>query len=228
MGQTRVVAHRGYWKAEGSCQNSIKSLEMAAEVGAYASEVDTWLTKDGKVVVNHDSSFKGVKMMSSDTEDILKVVLDNGEKLPTLEQYLERADELGIRLIVEIKSKDEIEAPRKIAEIIKQYNMADKVDVIVWTTLTGNEMIRLLPNTPVHYLSGTISPKKLKRLGYSGFSYNKTVLRVKKNWIKQAKKIGLKSNVWTVNSEDEMKYFIEQGVDFITTDEPQVLNQILQ
>ena len=35
---TKVIAHRGYWKTEGSAQNSIRSLERASEIGAYGSE----------------------------------------------------------------------------------------------------------------------------------------------------------------------------------------------
>ena len=31
---TEVVAHRGYWKAEGSAQNSVASLKKAIEIGA--------------------------------------------------------------------------------------------------------------------------------------------------------------------------------------------------
>ena len=29
---TKVIAHRGYWKTEGSAQNSIRSLERASEI----------------------------------------------------------------------------------------------------------------------------------------------------------------------------------------------------
>ena len=35
--QTKVIAHRGYWKCEGSAQNSIASLTKAAEAKVYGS-----------------------------------------------------------------------------------------------------------------------------------------------------------------------------------------------
>ena len=38
---------------------------------------------------------------------------------------------------------------------------------------------------------------------------------------------GLEVNVWTVDTEEEMRYFIAQGVDFITTNEPELLRRIL-
>ena len=55
--QTQVIAHRGFWKTEGSAQNSITALEKAAEEKLYGSEFDVQVTLDGKLIVNHDSKF---------------------------------------------------------------------------------------------------------------------------------------------------------------------------
>ena len=56
---TEVVAHRGYWKAEGSAQNSVASLKKAIEIGARGSECDVYITTDGVVVVHHDPTIDG-------------------------------------------------------------------------------------------------------------------------------------------------------------------------
>ena len=58
--QTQVIAHRGFWKAEGSAQNSIAGLKKAAEAKVYGSEFDVQLTADGVVVVNHDDAINGL------------------------------------------------------------------------------------------------------------------------------------------------------------------------
>ena len=52
--QTRVIAHRGFWKTQGSAQNSITSLLKADSIGCYGSEFDVWLTKDNGLVVSHE------------------------------------------------------------------------------------------------------------------------------------------------------------------------------
>ena len=49
---TKTVAHRGYWKCEGSAENSLTSLQKAHDVGCWGSELDIWLTSDGGLVVN--------------------------------------------------------------------------------------------------------------------------------------------------------------------------------
>ena len=56
--QTKAIAHRGFWKTPGSSQNSITSLLKADSIGCYGSEFDVWLTKDSKLVVNHDPVYK--------------------------------------------------------------------------------------------------------------------------------------------------------------------------
>ena len=42
---TKIVAHRGYWTAPGSAQNSIRSLVKADSVGADASEFDVYIIR---------------------------------------------------------------------------------------------------------------------------------------------------------------------------------------
>ena len=54
--QTQIIAHRGFWKTDGSAQNSITALEKAAEAKLYGSEFDVLMTVDGTIVVNHDNS----------------------------------------------------------------------------------------------------------------------------------------------------------------------------
>ena len=49
----KVIAHRGYWKTEGSAQNSIRSLELANEINAFGSEFDVHLTSDDVLIIIH-------------------------------------------------------------------------------------------------------------------------------------------------------------------------------
>ena len=56
--QTKVIAHRGFWKTPGSSQNSISSLLKADSIGCYGSEFDVWIAKDNKLVVNLIETFE--------------------------------------------------------------------------------------------------------------------------------------------------------------------------
>ena len=78
--QPKVIAHRGYWTAPESAQNSIASFTKADAVGVFGSEIDVWLTADDKLIVNHDRIYKGtdVNMEKATAKEITAIVLPNG------------------------------------------------------------------------------------------------------------------------------------------------------
>ena len=51
-----LSAHRGYWTAPESAQNSLASFTKADAVGVYGSEINVWLTADNKPIVAHCSA----------------------------------------------------------------------------------------------------------------------------------------------------------------------------
>ena len=92
--QTRVIAHRGFWKTQGSAQNSITSLLKADSIGCYGSEFDVWLTKDNGLVVSHDGIIQGHKVEESTLKELTGLWLANGECVPSLKELLETAEVL--------------------------------------------------------------------------------------------------------------------------------------
>ena len=84
--QPKVIAHRGYWTAPGSAQNSLSSFAKADSVGVYGSEIDVWLTADDRLIVNHDRVYKGtdIDMEKATAREIMQIVLPNGtENIPS-------------------------------------------------------------------------------------------------------------------------------------------------
>ena len=65
-------------------------------------------------------------------------------------------------------------------------------------------------------------------MGCTGIDYPFAKLKKKKNWIKQAQKLGLTVNVWTVNKDQDIRWCIQNGVDIITTDDPQLVKNIIK
>lgn len=89
--QTQVIAHRGFWKTEGSAQNSVTALKKAAEAKVYGSEFDVQMTADNVLVVNHDDKIEGHVIAETPYEELQFLKLKNGETLPTLDDYLNAA-----------------------------------------------------------------------------------------------------------------------------------------
>ena len=231
--KTQVIAHRGFWKTAGSAQNSIAALVKADSIDCYGSEFDVWLTTDNQLVVNHDDTFKGVTMQDATAKVCTAVQLDNGQQLPTLQQYMEKARQLKTRIILELKAhktpEQETRAVEGIVKMIKNMGLEDRTEYITFSRHATKEFIRLAPKgTPVYYLEGDIAPKELKEWGCAGPDYYFSVFKKHPEWIKASHDLGMKVNAWTVNDPKDMEWLIGQGVDFITTNEPLLLQEILK
>ncbi len=231
--KVKVIAHRGYWNTEGSAQNSIRAIELADEIKAYGSEFDVHLTSDNVLVVFHDRKIDSIDIQQTPYADLKNITIANGEKIPTLDQLLERAKSLKhTKLIFELKSHSTPERDREAAkysvDMINEKGLTKQTEYIAFSLEAAKELHRLSPETPVYYLNGDLSPKELKDLCLAGLDYHYGVMRKNPNWFKEAKDLGLKINIWTVNKPEIMKEMIDAGADFITTDEPELLQQVIR
>lgn len=222
--QTKIVAHRGYWDCAGSAQNSITSLKLADKIGCYGSEFDVHLTKDGVIVVHHDQNVGKIDIQTSTYKALKKERLKNGEKIPTLEQYLDAGKDLSCKLVLEIKKQKvqshEDSLVRQCVDMVKSKGLTNR---IVWISFSGKacELLhQLLPDAHIQYLLGDWDPKTIKAKGLSGIDYEQKVLALHPEWIKECHDLGLVVNVWTVNDLNTINQFIKAGVDFITTNAP--------
>ena len=229
--QTQVIAHRGFWKTEGSAQNSITALEKAAEAEVYGSEFDVLMTSDGTIVVNHDHAIEGMVIAETPYKKLKKLKIKNGEKLPTLKSYLKKGKKLDIQLILEAKplptKEMEDQAIATIVKMVKKMGLQKQVEYIAFSLNICEQLAKLTPESEIAYLNGNLSPAELKKKGINGIDYNQKVLEKHPEWVEEAHRLGMKVNVWTVNKEDMMRKFIDMKVDYITTDYPLETQKLL-
>lgn len=230
--QTSVIAHRGYWKTEGSAQNSIASLQKAARAKVYGSEFDVQLTADGKMVVNHDDVIEDITIADVPYSKLKKLKLKNGESLPKLEKYLKTGKGLDVQLILEIKPHktkgQEDRITRQVVSLVKSRHMEKQVEYISFSLNVCELLAQLTRGSEISYLKGDMSPLELKSKGITGIDYHYNVLYKHPEWIEQAHQNGMKVNAWTVDKEADMKKLIDMKVDFLTTDEPLVARRLLE
>lgn len=236
----QIIAHRGFHASEGAARNSLNALKAAQEAGIWGSECDLQLTKDGEVLVVHGPSHPGTKgaktkvnVQKSTKAKVQAILLESGETVPTLEEYLQQLQKSNAtKLIIEVKNqltpKHETEIVQKTVDLVAKYGLQNEVEYIAFRPFVCWEIARLAPKgTKIAYLSGDYSPAYCKSMGCAGIDYNFKVLKKKKNWIKQAHKLGMYVNVWTVNKEEDIRWAIQNGVDFITTDDPVLVQKII-
>lgn len=230
----QVIAHRGAWKEAGLPENSIASLKHAIELGCHGSEFDVHMTKDDSLVVNHDRDFMGLVIESSTYEELLAKKHSNGEPIPTVREYLKAGmDQHRTKLIYEIKKSSQgkersLELTRKSVELVKELGAHKWVEYICFDYDVGKLIVEMDPDAKVAYLNGDVPPQQAKNDGYTGLDYHYKVYKEHPEWIKEAHDIGLTINAWTVNDADEMRNLLDQKAEYITTNEPELLLEILK
>lgn len=233
VAQPKIVAHRGYWRTDGSAQNSITSLQKAAAVGCYGSEFDVWLTADGVPVVFHDATIDGIRIEDTTFATLMNHRLQNGEFIPTLQQYLTEGSRIeGCQLILEIKPHRNEVRDKRIAdmcvELVRTLGLEKKTEYISFSKVVCQRLHEITPDSKVAYLNGELAPAQIKEMGLTGIDYNEKVFVKHPEWLQEAKQLGVEVNVWTVDGEENLRHHVNlEGVDLITTNDPEILKGIL-
>lgn len=231
--KNEVIAHRGAFKGKGLPENSIAALKEAVRLGCHGSEFDVHMTSDGVLVVNHDADFLGIHIEQSTYKELLAKQLSNGEQIPTLESYLKAGlKQKTTKLILEIKpSKAGAENDKvltaKVVAMVHKLKARAWVDYISFSYEILKQVKELDPVANVAYLAGDTSLEKLKTDGFYGADYHYSVYQ-KGEWFAKAKELGLTINAWTVNAEADMKWLLDNKVEFITTNEPELLLELIK
>ncbi len=230
-----VVAHRGAWKKNDLPENSIAALREAIDLGCTGAEFDVWMTADDSLVVNHDAHFNKLPIEETNYADLLDFDLSNGEKIPTLREYI-RAGMRGnetTRLVCEIKpSTVSGERGKSIGErayrLIEALGAQDRTVYISFDYGILQHLLTLNPKVPTQYLNGEKSPEELRAAGIQGADYHFSVFKKHPEWVEQAKANGIALNAWTVNQAADMDRLLGEGFDYITTNEPELLFERIQ
>lgn len=228
-----VVAHRGAFKKNNLPENSIAALKEAIRLRCTGSEFDIWMTADDSLIINHDPHYNKLKVEKTSYQELAATPLSNGEKLPTLRQYIIAglANNKSTRLIFEIKPSASKERGLLIAEkvvaMIRQYNAQKMAVYISFDYEICKRILQLEPNASIQYLNGDIAPAQLRKDGINGADYHHSIFTKNPGWIAEAKENNIVLNAWTVNKKEDMERLLKQGFHFITTNEPELLLSLL-
>ena len=227
-----VVAHRGAWKKNNLPENSIASLRHAIDLKAVGSEFDVVMTADDSLVINHDPQYNKLIIEETKYADLIKFKLSNGEKLPTLYEYIVEGKKNNKHtiLVCEIKpSGISTERGKEIAlkavETVKKLKAEKIICYISFDYEILKQIRKVDSKTILQYLEGNKSPQEVKLDNISGIDYHYSVFKKHPEWIKEAKDNHIILNTWTVNDSTDMDWIIENNFDYITTNEPELLDQ---
>ena len=230
----KVVAHRGVWKKEGVLQNSMRSFQNAVKSGCEGSEFDVRLTLDKKVVLSHDARIYGIDIENTSSGEIVRQTAQKPDPVPFLEDVLKYVQTQNTTSpVIEIKKSRKgmewtLELTDSIVSIVHRMKMNGYVKYISFSYQVLERIRTLDPTAPLFYLSADKKLSDLENARIMGIDYNYGAYYKNRNLIKEARDRGMEINVWTVNRPEDMLYFKNQGVDYITTDEPELLMEVMR
>lgn len=227
-----IFAHRSCGSL--GFENSVEGLSLAMEHGCIGGEIDIQRTKDGYYIINHDTNFarlSGVAKKPSEMtlEEIEALQLKDEAtgkvyKVPMLEDFLEEAKRLNATLLLELKGEtaDEKMADDVVA-MVKEYGVEDQM---VYISLKEDVM---------NYLKKKHPECRVASLFFAGIGHFEQlpcdILGIEEGMGSPALYVnahayGKKVSVWTPNTREALRMFMDSDVDYITTDEVELAEQI--
>ena len=225
----KTIAHRGY-VAKG-VENSIEALEGAAEVGADYVEFDIILTKDNKFVVMHDYNLKRLAGLNKRVQDmnfdeVVGLTIKQGDftsKIPSLEEFVNKAKELNMNLVIELKPHGA--EPSNYIDILIGEIKRLKLENYKFMSLNSKVMEELETKVP-NLETGYVIPLQFGNFHHSNidffviedFSYRDRL-------VEQARKENKQVFVWTINNPALITKYLQSPADGIITDESELVKE---
>lgn len=155
------------------------------------------------------------------------------EVIETMEAFAKENNLPPLKYNIEIKNnkfgdgKYHFETKTTVAliyNVIEKFNINERIIIQSFDTRCLREIHKINPQLKIGLLVANFTSVKLNigKLGFTPYSYNPADKICKSKTIEQSHKLGCKVIVWTVNTEKEMKKFMDLGVDGIITDYPNI------
>lgn len=231
----QITAHRG--NSSLAPENTLPAIQSAIDCFADYAEIDVQLTKDGEVVVCHDSNLYrtggvSVKLAKLTYDELLDYDVGSwfsdeymGTTIPTLAQVLELSKG-KVKLNIELKRiGKQAELVEKVVDLIHEYEF-ERQCVISSMSYEALKMVKEInPEIRTGYIMS---------LAYGNFYENDNIdffsmkaSAVTEEIVKKAHTLGKEVHVWTVNSRNEITRLTALGVDNIITDKPIYVQEVL-
>lgn len=229
----RVISHRGVSNANG-VQNTVESLEKTAQLKPDLVEMDVQETKDGQFVMMHDANLRSLAGLNVTPQDLtleeLKQIdiFENGyqTKISSFDDYLNRANQLNQKLLIEIKTSKN-DSAQMMDHFLERYGAKIKVYGHQMQSLDYHVIEKVTQydkEIPVYFILpyNSVFP----RTNASGYTMEYSTLDeyfVTKLWNTEQKLY-----VWTINGSESFNKSLHLGVDGMITDNLEMVQDELE
>lgn len=220
-----IIGHRGGAAASKYEENSLSAITYGLHGGADGVEIDTCLTHDCEVVVNHDQDFQGVLICETDYGDLKN--MQNPPRL--LKEYVELMDEKYPSKIlnVELKNNHKNKLQYVVATAAVLANKKNRGDTLVVQSFDAKLREFIKNNMPELHIAATADKKFNQLIAKSAHAEFKILSlyhkNVDKNLIDKARKNKIEIHVWHKKrhlKKERVLQLADCGVAAIISDYP--------
>ncbi len=224
-----IQAHRGV-TGPGAPENTLPAVAAAIAAGADTIETDVQMSRDGVLVMAHDSDFSrtgGVarKVWDLDYAQIRRIPLGGTRQIaPTLGDFLAAAKGRA-RVNIELKHYGNHQ-PGLAARVVAAVNAAGMAGDVVIQSLEFAPLAQVraaAPQIPIGYLL-SFNVRDPSRLAVDFIAVEQS--RIDRSFIARSHRRGQLVYAWTVNSQADMERLIDLGIDGLITDEAALAAQV--
>jgi glycerophosphoryl diester phosphodiesterase len=240
------IAHRG--ASADAPENTLAAVHRAVRDGADLVEVDVQRSRDGALVLLHDTTLhrttdarvrfprRGPWRVGDFTLDELRRLDAGGwwsplharETIPTLDELFDALHGTGVGVQLELKAPAAHPGVVRDLAVLLSERSADLAGVVVqsFDFAAMKELKTRVPEVAVGLL-GRPARANLAALATWADQVNPSHLAVDRDYVESLHELGLECRVWTVDRTLAMRRAARLGVDGIITNRPRQLGRLL-
>lgn len=239
--KVKVWAHRG---ASGYApENTLEAFKLAADMGADGVELDVQLTKDQKLVVTHDEWIDRVsdgsgRVVDYTLEELRQFNFNKTHpeyaevcRIPTLQEVLELLQDTCMTVNIELKTGVNFYPgiEKQVVELVHGMGWQNRILYSSFNHCSVLKVREYDPDARIAFLyMEQLSHVADYALMNNVYAVNPSVLcTTLEDEMRMCREKNVDVNVWTVNSESDMRRLNEMGVNSLITNYPDIALKIV-
>lgn len=240
-----TIAHRG--ASADAPENTVAAIDRAVLAGADLVEVDVQRSRDGALVLMHDTTLhrttdarwrfphRAPWRVGDFTLDELRRLDAGGwwspshadERIPTLDELFDGLRGTGVGVQLELKAPDAHPGiVQDLASFLTELPAGTGVVVQSFDFAAMKELKTRVPEVPVGLL-GRPARANLPALATWADQVNPNHRAIDRDYVRRLHDLGLGCRVWTVDRSHAMRRAVRMGVDGVITNRPDVFGRLL-
>ena len=222
---TFACAHRG--DSGVFRENTVLAIQSAITNGAQIVEIDVRMTSDGQIVVLHDPTLERMWGVSTPVKEMswaqIQKLGDGDQRIPLLSQVLSLFIGTTATLMIDMASP----SPAAAAYEISVESTLNSMQICWCGDLAAMEQIRSLSSGARIWMPWDKSelPTRDELSKLNPEFVNQHYSFATANSVQEIHRMGYKVSLWTIDDEATMRWALNIGVDSITSNQLQLLQE---